>query len=34
MVIAFLISRIIVALYYINSGLNHFRTLNIMAGYA
>ena len=34
MAIAFLIGRIIVALYYISSGLNHFKDLNMMAGYA
>ena len=34
MVIAFLIGRIIVALYYINSGVHHFKDLNMMAGYA
>ena len=34
MAIAFLIGRIIVALYYIKSGVDHFRNLNIMAGYA
>jgi len=34
MAIAFLIGRIIVALYYIKSGVDHFRNLNMMAGYA
>ncbi|HEV8659787.1 MAG TPA: DoxX family membrane protein [Thermoanaerobaculia bacterium] len=34
MSIALLIGRIIVGLYYINSGLHHFRALNTMAGYA
>jgi len=34
MAVAFLIGRIIVGLYYINSGIRHFTHLNMMAGYA
>jgi len=32
--IAFLIGRIIVGAYYISSGFNHFKNLDMMAGYA
>jgi uncharacterized membrane protein YphA (DoxX/SURF4 family) len=32
--IAFLIGRIIVAIYYIYSGIHHFTSLDMMAGYA
>lgn len=34
MAIAFLIGRIILGLYYIMMGVNHFTRLNIMSGYA
>jgi uncharacterized membrane protein YphA (DoxX/SURF4 family) len=34
MQITFLIGRIIVGLYYLNSGIRHFTNLNMMAGYA
>ena len=34
MEMAFLVGRIIVGLYYINSGIRHFTHLNMMAGYA
>ena len=33
MVIAFLIGRIIVGIYYIFSGANHFKKLGMMSGY-
>ena len=34
MIVAFLIGRIIVGLYYISSGIRHFTHLKMMAGYA